>query len=337
MWARIKQTRRSPWGDSCSRRRFPSFLPGTGPSCGIPPAAPARSAGVPAVASRQSVTPPAAAGLKLLLLGVLGSVASSQLASKSARQKLEGSGQSHRRRRSVNCTSFTSRRRGRELQPVAADTLPPLRLARGATFPLGEGTETWAGAAAKQAAVPTSSVAARRGGRARHSTGSVAGEPRRPRRQTPRFPLTLAPRPPLAGQRGTDGCSPCCALGSPRSPGADVHRAKPPSQPPRAHRRRPTPRAPHRCGSGVPGSRPHGQWWDPRRGVSVGWGGLAASPPRCKLGARERCDSERCEEQEGRRKSSHTKQVSGEPKLCCFLLIMKYSWVKAFFTTFLSY
>lgn len=40
---------------------------------------------------------------------------------------------------------------------------------------------------------------------------------------------------------------------------------------------------------------------------------------------RERLVSERCEEQEGRRKSSNTKQVSGEPKLCCFLLIMKYS------------
>lgn len=29
-------------------------------------------------------------------------------------------------------------------------------------------------------------------------------------------------------------------------------------------------------------------------------------------------------EEEGR-KSSNTEQVSGEPKLCCFLLIMKYS------------
>lgn len=53
--------------------------------------------------------------------------------------------------------------------------------------------------------------------------------------------------------------------------------------------------------------------------------GVSPRPPCCKLGARERLISKRCEEQEGRRKSSNTKQVSGEPKLCCFLLIMKYS------------
>lgn len=47
-------------------------------------------------------------------------------------------------------------------------------------------------------------------------------------------------------------------------------------------------------------------------------------PSRRKVGE-GRLVRERCAEQERRRKSSNTKQVSGEPKLCCFLLIMKYS------------
>lgn len=89
-------------------------------------------------------------------------------------------------------------------------------------------------------------------------------------------------------------------------------------------------------GSRALGSSPglHGRrWrWDLHRvaaswpGSARGCGGLAQSPsPGCELGTSERLVSERCEEQEGRRKSSNTKQVSGEPKLCCFLLIMKYS------------
>lgn len=68
-----------------------------------------------------------------------------------------------------------------------------------------------------------------------------------------------------------------------------------------------------------------------REGVSAtaglcppGLGALTPCPPT-RPGGRERLVSERCEEQEGRRKSSNTKQVSGEPKLCCFLPIMKYS------------
>lgn len=67
-------------------------------------------------------------------------------------------------------------------------------------------------------------------------------------------------------------------------------------------------------------------WQRGGRALPEGAGGLAQSPsPGCELGTSERLVSERCEEQEGRRKSSNTKQVSGEPKLCCFLLIMKYS------------
>lgn len=40
---------------------------------------------------------------------------------------------------------------------------------------------------------------------------------------------------------------------------------------------------------------------------------------------KEKLVGKRCEEEEEGRKSSNTEQVSGEPKLCCFLLIMKYS------------
>lgn len=52
----------------------------------------------------------------------------------------------------AHCTSVPSR--GPEVEPVAADTLPLLQLAQGAIFPLGEGWETWAGAAEKQESRP---------------------------------------------------------------------------------------------------------------------------------------------------------------------------------------
>lgn len=74
-------------------------------------------------------------------------------------------------------------------------------------------------------------------------------------------------------------------------------------------------------------------WLPPPRGLGsgapvlpLGCGDTAApGRPRCKVWEMERVVRARCEEQEGRRKSFNTEQVSGEPKLCCFLLIMKYS------------
>lgn len=60
--------------------------------------------------------------------------------------------------------------------------------------------------------------------------------------------------------------------------------------------------------------------------LPLGCGDTAApGRPRCEVWETERVVRARCEEQEGRRKSFNTEQVSGEPKLCCFLLIMKYS------------
>lgn len=55
------------------------------------------------------------------------------------------------------------------------------------------------------------------------------------------------------------------------------------------------------------------------------WGSQPIPSMLQTRGQGKRLVIERCEEQAGRRKSSNTKQVSGEPKLCCFLLIMKYS------------